>query len=80
MRVYDVYWTVVVKSPAEKVRLGDDVDPGVIPAYERRFEFHGETAEQDAQDCRRRAKAAGLEARMAKARAVESSWTPELAE
>jgi hypothetical protein len=69
-REYSVYWAVTVKSPG-----GDGVEP-----YERRFEFRGETAEQDAQDCRRKAKAAGLDARIVKAKAVNSSWTPELAE
>ena len=79
MREYAVYWVVVVRMPGQKVRSDDDVEPVVIPSYEKRFEFHGETAEADAQDCRRQAKAAGLEARLTKAKPVQSSWTPELA-
>lgn len=64
-----VYWAVTVVSPG-----GDGVEP-----YTKRFEFRGEDAEQEARDCRRNAKAHGFDARMVKARAVESSWTPELA-
>jgi hypothetical protein len=68
-RDHDVYWAVTVTSPG-----GDGVEP-----YTHRFEFHGEDAEQKAQDCRRNAKAAGMEAKIVKAKAVKSSWTPELA-
>lgn len=64
-----VYWAVTVVSPG-----GDGVEP-----YTKRFVFRGEGAEAEAQECRRSAKAAGFDAKIVKAKAVESSWTPELA-
>jgi hypothetical protein len=79
VREYTVYWVVVVRMPGQKVRSDDDIEAVTIPSYEKRFEFHGELAEVEAQECRRKAKAAGLEARVTKAKPVQSSWTPELA-
>jgi len=67
-REYSAYWTVTVK-----------ISGGGSKSYEKRFEFRGETAEADAQDCYRRAEAVGLQARITKAKAVQSSWEPELA-
>lgn len=71
MRDTTVYWAVTVTMPEDRA--------AGVTGYSRRFEFRGEDAEDEAQDCFRRAKAAGLQARKVKARAVDSSWTPELA-
>jgi hypothetical protein len=66
-----VYWVVVVTSPGEKVLL-EGAETGVIRPYSKRFEFRGESAEADAMDCRRKAKAAGMEARLTKSKAVHA--------
>ena len=75
-RDLSVYWVVIVSMRAEKVRIDDSLEAAVIPAYEKRFEFRGDDAEREARDCRRQAKAAGFDTRIAKAKAVSGSWEP----